>query len=81
VAKAEMVRLAVVEGSLTPDPAGRFPGRGAYLHPDPGCLDLAVRRRAFPRAFRLAGALDTTVLRAYFEQLFQGFQEHRQHEN
>jgi uncharacterized protein len=68
VAKAEMVRLVVLEESLTPDPAGRFPGRGAHLHPDLGCLDLAVRRRAFPRAFRLSGPLDTTVLRAYIEQ-------------
>jgi hypothetical protein len=28
------------------------PGRGAYLHRDPDCLDLAVRRRAVGRALR-----------------------------
>lgn len=29
-----------------------LPGRGAWLHPDPACLDAAVKRRAFPRALR-----------------------------
>jgi uncharacterized protein len=33
------------------------------VHPDLGCLELAERRRVFPRAFRLAGPLDTSVLR------------------
>ncbi len=57
----------VVDGSVTPDPIGRLPGRGAHLHPDPGCLELALRRRAFPRAFRRPGPLDTEVLRGYLE--------------
>jgi uncharacterized protein len=65
VAKAELLRLVVIDGCLTPDPKGRLPGRGAHLHPDLECLDLAVRRRAFSRAFRAQGALDTTVLRNY----------------
>src|SRR5437764_10211915 len=67
VAKADLLRLVVVDGSVTPDPAGRAPGRGAHLHPDPGCLDLALRRRALPRAFRVAGPLDTTAVRRYLE--------------
>ncbi|WP_395108750.1 YlxR family protein [Actinomadura sp. SCN-SB] len=62
-AKTDLLRLVVVEGVIVPDPAGRLPGRGAHLHPDLGCLELAERRRAFPRAFRLAGPLDTGVLR------------------
>jgi uncharacterized protein len=67
LAKSEFLRLVVVEGCVTPDPEGRTPGRGAHLHPDLGCLDLAVRRRAFPRAFRLPGPLDASVLRDYLE--------------
>jgi uncharacterized protein len=51
-AKAELLRTAVVGGRCVPDPRGTLPGRGAYLHPDPACYDLAVRRRAFSRAFR-----------------------------
>ena len=63
--KAELLRLVVVDGCVTPDPAGRLSGRGAHLHPDLGCFDLAVRRRAFSRAFRVQGPLDTTVLRSH----------------
>ncbi|NPC43467.1 YlxR family protein [Nocardioides sp. zg-1230] len=59
--------LRVVAGSdaegrpaLVPDPDRRAPGRGAHVHPTPECWQLAVRRRAFPRALRsgvsLAGA-------------------------
>ncbi len=66
-ARVELLRLVVVEGSVTPDPAGRLPGRGAHLHPDPGCLDLAQRRRAFPRAFRLPGPLDPGPVRGFIE--------------
>ena len=51
------------DGVLTPDPAGRLPGRGASVHPDPRCVDLAEKRRAFPRALRLAGPLDVTPVR------------------
>ncbi|HEY3438830.1 MAG TPA: YlxR family protein [Actinotalea sp.] len=42
------------------------PGRGAWLHPDLTCLDLAERRRAFPRALRVA-ALDITPVREHLE--------------
>jgi uncharacterized protein len=48
--------------SLVPDPARRMPGRGAHLHPDPACLALAERRRAFGRALRIAGIVDTGAL-------------------
>ena len=67
--KPELLRLVRVEGSIVPDPQGRLPGRGASLHPSLACLELAERRRAFSRAFRFAGALDTAPLRAYLEGL------------
>ncbi|WP_131743263.1 YlxR family protein [Actinomadura roseirufa] len=63
-AKSDLLRLVVVEDALVPDPRGRLPGRGAHLHPDLECLELAERRRAFPRAFRLPGPLDGSALRA-----------------
>ncbi|MFV2198680.1 YlxR family protein [Nocardiopsis sp. LOL_012] len=51
-----LVRL-VAEGTvITPDTRGRLPGRGAYLHDDRRCLELAVRRRVWSRAFRERGA-------------------------
>ena len=81
--KSDLLRVVAVEavsGSETtrfaaPDPRGRLPGRGAYLHFDLGCLDLAERRRAFPRALRLAGPLDTGVLRRWLEQRVTGQEE------
>ena len=42
---------AVVE-----DPTGRAPGRGAYLHDDPACRALALRKRSLERALRLKAA-------------------------
>ncbi|WP_402467813.1 YlxR family protein [Isoptericola aurantiacus] len=50
------------------DVRGCLPGRGAWLHRDLACLDLAVRRRAVPRALRAAGPLDLAEVRAYLEQ-------------
>ncbi|GAA2155460.1 YlxR family protein [Kitasatospora kazusensis] len=67
-AKHQLLRAVAVEGVVVPDPRGALPGRGAHLHPDSACLDLAVRRRAFPRAFRLQGTLDTDALREYVEK-------------
>ena len=67
-AKSELLRVVAVEGVLTPDPAGRLPGRGASVHLDPRCVDLADKRRAFPRALRLTGPLDVTPVRDFLPQ-------------
>jgi uncharacterized protein len=70
-AKSDLLRLAVVtvdeQLRVVPDPRGQRSGRGASLHPDLHCLDLAERRRAFPRAFRLPGPLDSTAVREHLE--------------
>ncbi|WP_329455348.1 YlxR family protein [Streptomyces sp. NBC_01497] len=62
-AKDDLLRIVVNAGHCVPDRSGTLPGRGAYVHPAVDCLDLAVRRRAFPRAFRVQGPLDTARLR------------------
>ncbi|HEU5475013.1 MAG TPA: YlxR family protein [Actinophytocola sp.] len=64
----ELLRVALVDGDLVPDPRRRFGGRGAWLHPDLDCLGRAERRRAFPRALRVPGPLDVTALREWLEQ-------------
>ncbi|MFI1454678.1 YlxR family protein [Streptomyces roseus] len=61
-AKSDLLRIVAVGDQCVPDPRGTLPGRGAYVHPAVVCLDKAVRRRAFPRALRAPGALDTTGL-------------------
>ena len=63
---SELLRfVAVADGekvSLVADPARRLPGRGAHVHPDPACVALAERRRAFGRALRVSGVLDAGPL-------------------
>ncbi|ACQ80740.1 protein of unknown function DUF448 [Beutenbergia cavernae DSM 12333] len=44
------------------------PGRGAWLHPQPECLDRAERRGAIGRALRLAGPVDTSEVRTWFSR-------------
>lgn len=69
--RSTLLRIVAVtddRGTTTaePDPRRRLPGRGAWLHADIACLDLAVRRRALSRAFRrrVEGA---DALRAWIE--------------
>ena len=50
---------------VTPDPKRRRQGRGAHIHPDPTCLAQAERRRAFGRALRVTGVVDTGPLREF----------------
>ncbi|MCM2578915.1 YlxR family protein [Streptomyces meridianus] len=70
-AKADLLRVVLVDGECLLDQRGTLPGRGAYVHPVTACLDQAVRRRAFLRAFRTRGPLGTTELRLRVEQAGQ----------
>ncbi|TXS57180.1 YlxR family protein [Streptomyces sp. t39] len=70
-AKDDLLRIVVIGNECVPDDRGTLPGRGAYVHPAVVCLDQAVRRRAFPRAFRVQGPLDTAGLRRHVEQTAQ----------
>jgi predicted RNA-binding protein YlxR (DUF448 family) len=49
------------------DPRLRLPGRGAWLHPTPECLDLAVRRKAFGRALRVKAFLEGAAVGVYID--------------
>ncbi|NQX33956.1 YlxR family protein [Herbiconiux sp. VKM Ac-2851] len=48
--------------ALVVDETATLPGRGAWLHPTLACFHLAVTRRAFGRALRVDGTLETTTL-------------------
>jgi predicted RNA-binding protein YlxR (DUF448 family) len=50
---------------VTPDPKRRQQGRGAHIHPDRTCLAQAERRRAFGRALRITGVIDTGPLNEF----------------
>jgi len=66
-----LLRVVLTNGGAGEVPAlvvdtGRcLPGRGAWLHPDSRCLELAERRRAFSRALQMAGPVDAGAVRAY----------------
>ncbi|WP_234897277.1 YlxR family protein [Mycolicibacterium vanbaalenii] len=71
----ELLRVVAVDGgngpgndasAVTVDAARTLPGRGAWLHPDPECLQAAVRRRAFGRALRITGTPDITAVSERF---------------
>ncbi|GAA4910311.1 YlxR family protein [Nesterenkonia massiliensis] len=61
----EVVRFAAEGAQVVLDSARRKPGRGAWLHPRRECLDAALKRKAFSRAFRQQVATDQLS----FEQL------------
>ncbi len=58
---SDLLRVVARDGAAVPDVRRVLPGRGAHLHRDPACLELAERRRALPRALRVPGPLDTTA--------------------
>lgn len=53
--KRDLVRVVhTPEDRFALDPKGKVPGRGAYVCPDPACVQSAVKRKGFDRAFRQA---------------------------
>jgi len=54
---------------LVVDTGRRMPGRGAWLHPDRACLELAERRRAFGRALRVAGPPGTRAVHEHLASM------------
>jgi uncharacterized protein len=65
----ELLRIVITDGELALDLRRSLPGRGAWVHRDLGCLSKAERRRAFARALRTSGELDTGRLRAQLEAM------------
>ena len=60
--KRELLRVVRVrDGEATPDPSASASGRGAYVHRDVGCVDAAIRSRAFSRALRTGLTADAAA--------------------
>lgn len=71
---ADLVRQSnTAEGSagrcVVPDPRHRASGRGAWVHPDVACVELAQRRRAFARALHVSTATDPMPVRLYLDSI------------
>ena len=71
-AKSSLLRLVAAGDGIVPDPQAQQPGRGAYLHPSLECFEQAQRRRAFSRALRVPGSLDTASLASYLSRTDAG---------
>jgi uncharacterized protein len=67
--KAELLRVGLSPEGVRVDPLGRAPGRGAYVHRDPPCIDLALRRGV------LAGALRTGLAQEELARLRNDIEE------
>jgi predicted RNA-binding protein YlxR (DUF448 family) len=63
-AQSALLRFAFADDPprLAPDPGRRLGGRGASVHPRRSCLEQAVRRGGFSRAFRRPVEVETDAL-------------------
>jgi predicted RNA-binding protein YlxR (DUF448 family) len=50
--KLRLLRIVARDGGVKVDYPQIEPGRGAYLHPRPECLEQALKRRSLGRALR-----------------------------
>lgn len=66
-ARDNLVRVIAASGTVEVDEAACLPGRGAWIHRDPACLNRALRSRAFERALRRQG-LDSTAVSRWLER-------------
>jgi len=69
--KRDLIRVVrSPAGDLEVDPSGSSPGRGAYVHPDEGCIDVALDRGGFARGLRVGLASEGAArLRVDLERL------------
>lgn len=73
VAKGDLLRVARTPEGVRVDPRGDLPGRGAYVHREPVCVEAALKRKAFERALRTGlDAGEAARLRAEIEQELTG---------
>ncbi|QCT36490.1 YlxR family protein [Schaalia odontolytica] len=57
--RSALVRIArSPDGSIRLDRTATLPGRGAWIHPDAGCVQKARARRGLARSFRMGNVTD-----------------------
>ncbi|SFI39642.1 YlxR family protein [Microbacterium saccharophilum] len=57
--RSALLRVVARDGILVADEKAVLPGRGTWVHDTDECVTAAIRRRAFGRALRVSGDLDT----------------------
>jgi uncharacterized protein len=70
VEKGDLLRIVrSPTGTVGIDSTGSAPGRGAYVHPDPSCMESALRKGAVARALRRGlGANELGKLRNHLRE-------------
>jgi predicted RNA-binding protein YlxR (DUF448 family) len=60
--KRDLVRVVRAPGgAVAVDPAGSAAGRGSYVHRANGCVEAAIRSKAFERALRTSLSADAAA--------------------
>ena len=60
--KRDLVRLVrTPDGGISVDLVGSAPGRGSYVHRENGCVEAAMRTKAFERALRTGLTADAAA--------------------
>ncbi|WP_081416162.1 YlxR family protein [Gryllotalpicola ginsengisoli] len=57
--RSSLLRVVAQGSQVVVDESAALPGRGAWLHPTTQCMQKALQRKAFGRALRVPGVLDT----------------------
>jgi len=70
-AKRELVRIVRgPDGEVRPDPTGKAPGRGAYLHADRSCWETGLKKKKLERSLNVTlSPASLEVLRAFAAEL------------
>ncbi|TQM34696.1 YlxR family protein [Microbacterium kyungheense] len=66
--RSALLRVVSIDSALVIDERASMPGRGAWVHETPECVDAAIRRRAFVRALRVSGPLDTQTIEEHIQR-------------
>ncbi|MFD4959341.1 YlxR family protein [Microbacterium sp. NPDC058389] len=66
--RSTLLRVVSIDSALVVDERASMPGRGAWVHETRECVDAAIRRRAFVRALRVSGPLDTQTIEEHIQR-------------
>ncbi|HLT68401.1 MAG TPA: YlxR family protein [Microbacterium sp.] len=67
--RSALLRIVAAGSRLVVDETASAQGRGAWVHPSRTCAELAIQRRAFVRALRVSGSLDTQTLEEWLSAM------------
>ncbi|WP_344756972.1 YlxR family protein [Gryllotalpicola koreensis] len=70
--RSSLLRVVAQGSVIVVDESAVLPGRGAWLHPSSECMKKALQRKAFGRALRVSGEIDTVSIAHQLENRLNG---------